>query len=49
MSHTLCSVKEKPLQQEACALEQEYPYLLQLEKSPHSNENPAQPKINNKI
>ena len=39
--------QEKPLQWEARALQLEYsPRLPQLEKSPHSNSEPAQPKIN---
>ena len=38
--------QEKPLQWEACALQLESSlHLPQLEKSPHSNEYPAQPKI----
>ena len=37
--------KEKPPQREAQALQLESsPSLLQLEQSPHSNEDPAQPK-----
>ena len=39
--------QEKPQQWEARALQLERsPCLLQLEKSPHSNEDPAQAKIN---
>ena len=42
--------QEEPLQREARTLQLESsPYLLQLEKSLHSREDPAQPKIINKI
>ena len=39
--------QQKPSQWEACALQLESsPHLLQLKKSPLSNEDPAQSKIN---
>ena len=39
--------QEKPLAWEACAMQlQKSPHALQLEKSPCSNEDPGQPKIN---
>ena len=38
--------QEKPQQGEAHASQQSSPGLPQLEKDPHSNEDPAQPKIN---
>ena len=39
--------QERPQQWDVCALHLESsPYLLQLEKSPHSNEDPAQKKNN---
>ena len=42
--------QEKPLQWEARALQLEYSrHSLQLEKSPYSNSEPAQPKINKTI
>ena len=46
----VCASQEKPLQWEAHALHLENSCcLLQLEKSPCNNEDPAQPKINREI
>ena len=47
---SLCALEsvqqEKPPQWEACTLEQSSPCSIQLEKSPCSNKDPAQPKMN---
>ena len=49
-NYWLCALEqqqEKPLQWEASALHLEKSHLLpQLEKGPHSNEDPAQSKMN---
>ena len=44
---TLCPPwKKSPCPEKPVHCNKSSPYSLQLEKSPHSNENPAQPKIN---